>query len=144
MLRNRTIGVVLAIVCTFVASSLWYSPVLFGKQFFALSGVVASSQPPIGKFAGEIARTLILGLVILWLLSRQKPTTFRSVLGFVAILWIGFPVILLSGSVMWQNVPPELALIHSGDWLLKILLMTTVPWLVARKAETRSPRAQQQ
>jgi hypothetical protein len=31
-------------------------------------------------------------------------------------LWIGFPVLLFSGSVMWQNVPWMLAVIQAGDW----------------------------
>ncbi|MDT7810543.1 MAG: hypothetical protein QOJ42_459, partial [Acidobacteriaceae bacterium] len=45
MIRTRTTGVILAAVCAFVASSLWYSPVLFGRQFLELSGVVAASKP---------------------------------------------------------------------------------------------------
>lgn len=138
MIRYRAIGVIVAVICSFLASSLWYSPALFGNEFFALSGVVASSQPDPAKVAGEILRNVILALAILWLLTRQRPTRFRSVLVLAGILWIGFPVMLLSGSVMWQNVPPELAIIHCGDWLIKILLMTSVPWIVSRKAEARS------
>jgi hypothetical protein len=34
-------------------------------------------------------------------------------------------------------VPPELGLIHCGDWLLKILLMTLTLWLINRNAEMR-------
>lgn len=135
MNNKRIFGVVLAVICAFAASSLWYSPVLFGRQFFELSGVAASSQPAFGKIAGEIVRSAILASAIFWLLARLQFSRFRSVIVFAAVLWIGFPVILLTGSVLWQNVPPELALIHSGDWLVKILLMTTLPWLVIRSAE---------
>ena len=42
------------------------------------------------------------------------------------ILWIGFPLVLLTGSIMWEDVPWKLAAIHAGDWLLKILLMTVI------------------
>jgi hypothetical protein len=83
-------------------------------------------------------RNLLLASAIFWLLGRQRPTKLSSVLAFAAALWLGFPLTLLSGSVMWQNVPVELALIHSGDWLIKILLMTLIPWVVSRNAETRS------
>ncbi|MGH7316977.1 MAG: DUF1761 domain-containing protein [Candidatus Rokuibacteriota bacterium] len=41
-------------------------------------------------------------------------------------LWIGFPVVLLTGSVVWENVPPKLAAIHSGDWLLKFLVIAVI------------------
>ena len=40
-------------------------------------------------------------------------------------LWIGFPVVLLTGSVIHEKVPPMLAAIHAGDWLLKLLVITT-------------------
>ena len=31
-------------------------------------------------------------------------------------LWIGFPVMLLIGSGIWEKVPPMLAAIHAGHW----------------------------
>ena len=87
---------------------------------------------------GEILRNLLLASVIVWLLAQREPIKLKSVLVFAIILWLGFPVTLLSGSVMWQNVPLELALVHSGDWLIKILLMTVIPWVLSRNAELPS------
>src|SRR5260370_39763727 len=78
MIRTRTTGVILAAVCAFVASSLWYSPVLFGRQFLELSGVVAASKPIVSKIAGEMVRNLLLASSILWILTRQKLTNLRS------------------------------------------------------------------
>jgi hypothetical protein len=46
------------------------------------------------------------------------------VLGLV--LWIGFPVVLLVGSVYHEKVPPRLAAIHAVDWLLKLLAIATI------------------
>lgn len=137
MTRKKAMVVILAAVSAFVASSLWYSPVLFGRQFLALSGFAASARPDGFKAAAELLRNLLLASVTGWLLARQQVHTLRAALGFAALLWLGFPVILLSGSVLWQQVPPQLALIHSGDWLMKILLMTLIPWFVNRNAETR-------
>lgn len=58
---------------------------------------------------------------------------------FAGILWPGFPMPLLSDSVMWQNVPLELAFIHAGDWLIKMLLMSVIPWMIREaEAEPRS------
>ena len=42
------------------------------------------------------------------------------------VLWIAFPVVLLAGSVIWENVPAKLAALHAGDWLLKLALITTI------------------
>jgi len=132
MIRTRTTGVILAAVCAFVASSVWYSPVLFGRHFLELSGVVSASKPIVSKVAGEMVRNLLLASAILWILTRQKLTNLRSLLVFDMILWIGFPLTVLSGSVMWQNVPTELALIHAGDWLIKILIMTIILWVATK------------
>lgn len=126
----------LAAICAFAASSLWYSPALLGRQFLALGGVAASVAPKGLNIAGEVLRNLLMASVVCWLLARLEV---NAPLGFAAMLWLGFPVTLLSGSVLWQNVPPELALIHSGDWLMKILLVTLIPWLVNRNAETHLP-----
>jgi hypothetical protein len=130
-------GIILAAVCAFAASSLWYSPVLFGRQFLALSGVAASAKPDGLKIAAEMLRNLLLASVISGFLARQDANRLRAALGFAAILWLGFPFTLLSGSALWQNVPPELGLIHCGDWLIKILLMTVTLWLINGNAEMR-------
>jgi hypothetical protein len=42
------------------------------------------------------------------------------------VVWIAFPVVLLLGSVIWEDVPMRLAAIHSGDWLFKVLAVTTI------------------
>jgi hypothetical protein len=39
-------------------------------------------------------------------------------LGLALATWIAFPVVLLTGSVHWENVPWRLAAIHTGDWLI--------------------------
>ena len=41
-------------------------------------------------------------------------------------LWIGFPVILLTGSIIWENVPWKVAAIHAGDWLVKMLVISII------------------
>jgi hypothetical protein len=41
-------------------------------------------------------------------------------------LWIGLPVVLWVGAVMWERIPPRLAAIHAGDWLLKLLVIAVL------------------
>ena len=40
--------------------------------------------------------------------------------------WVGFPVILLLGSVVHEKVPWRLAVLHAGDWLVKLLLIAVI------------------
>ncbi|HET9411166.1 MAG TPA: DUF1761 domain-containing protein [Candidatus Dormibacteraeota bacterium] len=41
-------------------------------------------------------------------------------------MWIGFPVVLLIGSVTQENVPWKLGAIHAGDWLAKLLIISII------------------
>ena len=45
---------------------------------------------------------------------------------FGLALWIGFPVVLLAGSVFHENVPWKLAALHAGDWLVKLLVIAVI------------------
>ena len=134
MNMRMSVSVVVAAVCAFIASSLWYSSVLFGAQFLALSGLPASITPVASKVAMELLRNVILASVICWLLSKQGPVKLTAALVLAAALWLGFPFILLSGSVMWQGVPLVLALIHAGDWFVKIGVVTLLLWLINLKS----------
>ena len=126
MNRAQFLALIAAVVAAFVASSLWYSPLIFGKQLLELSGAGLNSDPAGAKIAGEILRNIVLACVIARLIVLLKPSDWRHALGLGTLLWIGFPFLLLSGSVMWQNVPWMLAVIHAGDWLVKLVLMTAI------------------
>jgi hypothetical protein len=47
-----------------------------------------------------------------------------------ALLWLGFPVVLWTGAVIWEKVPLKLAAIHSGDWLLKLIIVSVIVSLI--------------
>ena len=51
-------------------------------------------------------------------------------------LWGAFPVVLLTGSVLHEKVPWQQAAIRAGDWLVKLLLVSTL--IGRRGAATRS------
>jgi hypothetical protein len=46
--------------------------------------------------------------------------------GLGLAVWIAFPVVLLTGSVIHENVPWKLAAIHAGDWLVKLVVVTVI------------------
>jgi hypothetical protein len=39
---------------------------------------------------------------------------------------MGFPVMILMGSVTWDKRSWKLAAIHAGDWILKVLLIAVL------------------
>jgi hypothetical protein len=119
MVRMKYFTLLASAIAAFVASSVWYSPLLFGKQFMELSGVGPTAGPNIVKIVGELGRNLILAYVLGRFVVLLEIVEWKGALNLGVWLWIGFPVLLLSGSVMWQKVPRMLAAIHAGDWLVE-------------------------
>jgi hypothetical protein len=120
------LAVLVAAIAAFIMSSVYY--ILFGKQWTRLNPGAASEskRPPAWKMIVEVAR----GFVVAWVLARL--VVLLGVVGWLAALhlglwlWIGFPAMILVGSVLWDKRPWELAAIHAGDWLVKLLLMAVI------------------
>ena len=119
-------AVLLAAIAAFVLSTGWY--IGFAKQRAQLSPAAATDmrKPQPVKMGLEIARNIVLALVLAYFLSRLRITGWPGAIKFALIAWLGFPFLLLTGSVLWENVPPKLAAIHAGDWLLKLLVMSVI------------------
>ena len=123
MSRVNFIVLAAVAVVAFFASSLWYSPLLFGRRFVEFSGVNANAQPNALRALCELLRTFVLALVIARIVLPLNIADWKTAMGLGLWLWVGFPVVLLTGSMLWQNVPWQLAAIHSGDWLIKLILI---------------------
>ena len=114
-----------AAVAAFVVSSAWYA-VFAGARASLSEAPDAGAAPPPWKVVVELVRSLVLGTVLAGLAARLDVESWGAALLFGVVTWIGFPVVLLSGSVQWEKVPWRLAALHAGDWLLKLLLITTI------------------
>ena len=124
-LNLLAIGV--AAVVVFVVSTVYY--IAFSKQMAQLNPVYADSAtttPAPWKLAVELARSLVLALVIGKLAQLLDVTDGAGAIQLGASLWVGFPVVLWTGAVMWERVPAKLAAIHAGDWLLKLLAIALI------------------
>lgn len=124
-------AVVVAAVAVFVLGWLWYSPLLFYKPWMRLRGLdpvaaMAGAKMPVGKLGIELVRCLVLAYVIACLVVLLGLGTWLGAVRFGIFLWIGFPIILLTGSVLWDNVPWKVAAIHAGDWLVKLLVIPII------------------
>ncbi|HZK51665.1 MAG TPA: DUF1761 domain-containing protein [Actinomycetota bacterium] len=118
-----------AALAAFVLSSVYYG--VFGKQLAELNPAYAtdsgsSPRPPTWKMLVEVVRSLAVASVLAGLAAELDIVDWTGavVLGFT--MWIGFPIVLWTGAVMWEKVPWKLATIHAGDWLMKLLLIAVV------------------
>jgi hypothetical protein len=131
MVHLNHLAVVVAALAVFVLGWLWYSPLLFLKPWMRLRGMdpvaaMAGAKMPAGKLLVELARCLVLAYVIACFVALLGLGSWMGAVRLGLLLWIGFPVILLTGSVLWDDVPWKLAAIHAGDWLVKMLVIPIV------------------
>jgi glycerol uptake facilitator-like aquaporin len=126
MLEMNYLAIAVSAIAAFVASIAYY--IVFSKQRAKLSSaaVAQTNRPQPSKMVAEIVRNLILSFVLAYFIQHLGVTTWMGAVHLGLVLWIGFPVILLTGSVMWENVSWKLAAIHMGDWLIKLLLITGI------------------
>ncbi len=120
-------AVLVSAVGAFVVSSVWYT--IFGTEMARLLGTASAAEPDRpgpAKIAVELTRSIVVGLVIAGLTVRLDLDGAGASILLGLVLWLGFPFVLLTGSVQWDRVPWRLAAIHAGDWLLKLLLVAVV------------------
>ena len=131
MVSVNYLHVLVAAVVVFVLGWLWYSPLLFFKPWMRLRGqdpvaAMAGAKMPGGKLVVEMVRCLLLSYVIARFAALLAITGLMSAVHFGFMLWLGFPVIILTGSVLWENTPVGVAAIHAGDWLVKLLAIPII------------------
>ena len=131
MVHVNYLAVLVSAVAVFVLGWLWYSPLLFFKPWMRLRGqdpvaAMAGAKMPGGKLVLEMVRCVLLSYVIARFAALLAITGLMSAVHFGFMLWLGFPVIILTGSVLWENTPVGVAAIHAGDWLVKLLAIPII------------------
>ncbi|PYP36951.1 MAG: hypothetical protein DMD48_11855 [Gemmatimonadetes bacterium] len=131
MVHVSYLPVLVAAVVVFVLGWLWYSPLLFYKPWMRLRGLdpvaaMTGAKMPGGKLVVEFARCIIVAYVIARFVALLGISSWLGAVHFGLMVWIGFPVIILTGSVLWENTPWKVAAIHAGDWLVKMLVISII------------------
>jgi hypothetical protein len=119
------LAIIAAAAAAFFISGVWYG--VLGGQLAALHEAYAVAGPPSARdVLVELARNLVVTAVVAVLADQIGVGAWvdGAVLGLV--LWIGFPIVVLAGSVYHEKVPLKLAAIHAGDWLLKLIAISII------------------
>jgi hypothetical protein len=120
------LSIAAAAVAALVLSGVWYS--VFGERLAQLHPAYREGG---GGSSGsdvvvELVRNLVVGTVVAGLISRLGVDSWAGAILLGLALWVGFPLVLLAGSVYHEKVPAQLAAIHGGDWLLKLLAIAVI------------------
>lgn len=114
------LAVLVGTIALFVIGAAYYATL--GAQLAQVSDAAAAagSMRP-WQVAVELLRCLILALVVAGLATRADIHGWTEGVLLGLVLWIGFPFVLWTGAVVHERTPVKLAVIHAGDWLVKLL-----------------------
>lgn len=121
------VAVVVAAVAVWVVSTVYY--IGFTKQMAELHPAYAggaAARPAPWQIGVELTRNLVLASVVAWLAQGLEATDWTGGMALGLILWLGFPIVLWTGAVVWEKASAKLAAIHAGDWLLKLLVIAVL------------------
>ncbi len=115
-------------IVAFAIGALWYSPILFGKEWMALmkikeSDIAASKDKGMIKlYLGQFVMTLItFGVLSFLLVNTASPSTSDGIfMGFV--VWLGFVAPAGFTALAWEKRPLKLVMINSLGILVNLLV----------------------
>ena len=117
-------AVAVAAVAGLVAAFVYYG--ILGGRLAAAGSAVTDERPPAWIPVFELVKHAVLAAVVAGLVAAIDVTAWTSALLLGLALWVGFPVVLLAGSVVHEKVPWRLAAIHAGDWLAKLVIISAI------------------
>lgn len=124
-----------AAIAAFAVSMVWYGA--FGEQVAALNGTSAQAMPEVWKIFVELGRSALVATVMGVAAQRLIVASRFSAARLGLAVWIGFPAMILLGSVVWDDVPVALAAIHAGDWLVKLFVVSLIVTVPLRRRSGR-------
>ena len=124
---NATLSVAIAAVSVFVLSSIYYAALTpVEVRVLGPAAIDRGGRPSGTKILLELVRTVLLGAVIAGVARAGHLHGVGSTVLLGLALWVGFPFVLLTGSMVWDRVPAATAILHGGDWLLKLVVVTVI------------------
>lgn len=115
------VAVLVAAAATFVIGGVYYA-LLAGAR----SGGPAPDRTGAQTALVEVIRCLVLSAVVGAVIAGMGVDSWPGGLALAATLWWGFPVVLLAGAVFHEGTSARDAMVHAGDWLLKLTAASVI------------------
>ncbi len=120
--------ILVASVVIFGISTLWYSPILFGKEWMDLvklsdeEAEVSRSKGLWKLYIVQFIMSLISFCVLAFIItsSNSDGASNGAFVGF--LVWLGFVMTSGIGSLIWEKKPFKLVLINSVSILLNLVI----------------------
>ncbi len=121
-------SVILAGFSYLLIGALWYSPLLFGKQWIKLNGFTdedfKSNKPMWMITLLSFLSAAVASFVISMILGPNPNASFGAIIGAsIAIFWVTMSKLT---SVLFENQPFNLFLLHAGFDLVSFMVMGAI------------------
>lgn len=122
-------AILVAAVAAFAIGSIWYSPILFGKEWMTLLGMtdtdVAAARAKGGMwklYLAQLVGTLVSFAVLGFIVAAASGVTATdgAFMGF--LVWLGFGATFALGGLLWEKKPLKLIVIQSAYSLLTLVI----------------------
>ena len=132
MTHVNALAVLVAAVLTMVLGAVWYSPVLFAKQWMAAQGYTPEALEQMKRkgmirgYAVSFLCYLVMAYVVALFASYMQATSFAQGLWLGFLVWLGFAATIgLTGNIFSQK-PIAAWVIDAGYQLAYLLIMSVV------------------
>ena len=119
--------ILVSAVVAFVIGALWYSPVLFGKEWMGYlascrGGAAGSASGMWQRYLVQIVMTLIMFVIMGFAVSASGSTGTAdgALVGFLA--WLGFMLPTAVTNVLWKEEPFKISLIETVNNLVILVI----------------------
>jgi uncharacterized protein DUF1761 len=126
MLELNWIAIAGSAVAVFIVSAVYYAALSGPLSRLSDAYAGTENRPGPATIVVELVRNLVAATVVAGISAVIGVVDIGGAIALGLALWIGFPVVILAGSVVHERVPPALAAIHIGDWLLKLVVVSVI------------------
>jgi uncharacterized protein DUF1761 len=116
------LAVVVAAVLNMAVGALWYSPLLFAKQWLAATGKKDMGNPGPG-YAITTLGSLVMALILAYVAGQVDATTFGAGVKIGLIAWAGFVATTYAANYVFEGRSLKLYAINTGYFLVTLVLM---------------------
>jgi len=121
-------AVILAGISYLILGALWYSPLLFGKQWMELNSFtekdLKTNKPMWMITLVTFLSACVASFVISMVLGPRSSAVFGAIIGAcIAFFWIAMSKLT---SVLFENQPVKLYLLHAGFDLVAFMIMGAI------------------
>ncbi|MEI6275137.1 MAG: DUF1761 domain-containing protein [Prolixibacteraceae bacterium] len=121
-------SVVLAGISYLILGALWYSPLLFGKEWMRLNGFtdedLKTNKPMWMITLFTFLSACVAAFVISMVMGPNSNAPFGAILGAcIALFWVTMSKLT---SVLFENQPVKLFVLHAGFDLVAFMVMGAI------------------